>query len=169
MPSGRQQVIHVFATLTLGTLASLTAFLANSPILSTNAQGFRLKQLKLSFSWRGKTAGNGPISVGLSQGLTVAQIAEAIVAAPTSSFAEAAVEQANRKVYPVGVIPVAATASGTLEGGPDPINHIQGNPWRDFPEGDSLDFYAFNHQGGALDAGTVISVVGVMVGEWSRD
>ncbi len=169
MPSGNEQLIHFDVNLNLSTLGSKAAILANTPILAANDTGFELEIFKVAMHMKGKTAAEGPLSWGLSSGLSNSQIADAINAVPTK-IAEEAVERANRKVQPFEMIPETFT---DLTATPD----RQGIPYqnrmpifgRDYTEGDALNFYVFNHDGSALTTGTNVRWLGVMFGRWKDD
>ncbi len=165
MPSGRDQLIHVEANLALGTLAA-DATASVAIIAGTEENGFLIKKLKLAVQYRSKTAGEGPLSFGLAQQLSNVQIAEAIVARPTADDAVPLGEEANRKVFPMGVISRDGVVSDI--GLPTMIEEVRGFPFREIDEGQALDFYVHNH-GAQLTTGAIVEAYGVMFGSWLRD
>ncbi len=166
MPSGRTQVLHIDVDVLASTLAINTALRGNSKIDASRENGARITKLKLGVMYNGKASGDGPISYGISVGLTDTEIAEAILADPSGAMTAAgASDQANRKVFPLGVIP-----DGTrVESAEDiQIRTIHGFPFKEIDEGVTMAFYIFNH-GSQLTTGLVVTFIGIAVTEWLRD
>ncbi len=163
MPSGYSQNIHIDTEITLGALAANTAIIANI-LAASNANGFRIKKLKLGFDVRGKTIDEGPLSIGFQRDLTTTQVAEVLQAVPTGLTAEEARERANRPVYPWKIVPHSSLDDVETE----IIEDVRDFP-RDVPDGQHWSIYVMNHHNSTLTTGTVIHFVGVMVGTWTRD
>ena len=161
----RQQVQHIVAEIALSTLASLTAIAVILTPDSSRDQGVRIKQLKLACTYKGKTAGEGPLMVGLcDSNLSVAEIAEALVADPQHVGDVPATEQGNRRVFPIWNIGPALVAGDSVEGFED-VHY----PWKTMEEGIGLKLFVFNADGSALTTGTIVTVTGSTVQEWLRD
>ncbi len=124
-----------------------------------------MEKIKLAISFKGKTVGEGPIVVGLSNlDLSNAEIAEAIIADPQHSEDTTGMEQTNRKIFPVWVIPAGLAAESEIQ-----MLRTIPYPWREVMEGSGLKFWAFNADGNTLTTGTEITISGVIVGRWLRD
>ncbi len=161
----RQQVQHIVSEVALGTLANLTAIAIALTPDASREQGARIKQLKLAISYKGKTAGEGPLIVGLcDSNLSVAEIAEAILADPQHVADVPATEQGNRRVFPIWIIPAGLTADDRIQK-TEEVHY----PWKDMEESQGLKFWVFNADGNALTTGTEVTVDGSIVGEWLHD
>ena len=164
--SSRQQVIHNVLELDLAILPTLNVKAAATKIDAAREQGARIKQMKAAISWKDKPTTLGPLLVGFSVGLTELQIAEALLADPISdkSNVEAA-EQANRRVFPVWLIPAGiAVASEELT----KLEEIH-FPWKEIDEGVDLDFWVQNLDGSSLTGNTLVVAQIAFVTEWLRD
>ncbi len=166
MPSGRGQVLHDDIELASGTLAANTAIAVESSVIrNENQQGFRIGRFKYWQSYNGKTAGEGPIMVGVSVGLTAAEITECILARPLSDDDTDASDKANRKVYPLYII-AADGDEKTASNSTMNAQHIR-FPWKEIPEHVSIDWWMMSDT--AVTSGLVVDIRSVFVGEWLRD
>ncbi len=172
MPSGRTQVIHGSVDeLALGALVAGAAIIVDTLMDSGLEQGHTLKKFRLFWAMKGKTASQGPITIGLASGLTVAEIAEAMVADPQRFKDPGSSEQGNRKVFPLYVIPKSATSIQNMTSAIAQHSKMINQPspsWRT-DELDSLIVFAFNHDSGNLTSGTLISLVWDLVFKWEMD
>ncbi len=171
MPSGRTQVQHSSVKeAALGALAANTA-IEVLPVLTSNRQGAKISKCKFHAEMKGKTANQGPILVGLSAGVSIAEVAEALLASPVQFEDPGASEQANRKMYPVFVIGDAATGMGNPAS--QILNHLMykhtGVPSWLINEDETFRWWAFNTDSAPLTSGTLISVECVTVYQWERD
>lgn len=117
----------------------------------------------LEVALTGQTAGQGPIAVGITMDqLTVAQIKEAIEAAPQSQADIIAREQARRPVRRIGQFPGLNTD--------EVLNN--GNTFRvriKFPLAADADLqmYAHNKSGSALSGGAFLHITGKIYLRWT--
>ncbi len=167
MPKGRTQVLHGQIVLTLSTLANNTAILGNTKIDASVQQEAQITKVKVHAEVTGKTAAEGPIIVGLSSGLSNAEIAEGMIADPQRMGDPGSSEQANRKIYPFLVIRKGVTAQAAIPEHLDVMRNISAPSWKTLEE-DALSFFAFN-RGAALTAGTVITILFTLVIKWGFD
>ncbi len=166
----RTQLNHGdFTSIVLSTLASKSAKQTNTNIDGTREQGIKLRRIKANMTYTGKTAGEGPISVGLTAGLTAAEVAEAIVADPQRFEDPGSSEKANRRVFPVWFIGDGSTQTDTNpEQNTQLLVDIHAPTW-EIPEEQALNWYAFNHDSGALTNGIGIDIINVIVYDWLED
>ncbi len=169
----RTQVQHGNTGLALSTLGAATAATGSLAIDASRTQGVKLMQFKGAVEWNGKTAGEGPLVVGLSIDLSSSEVAEAIIADPQHVNDVPATEQGNRKVYPLFTIARKST-DGTWSRGAmandDAAEHADLKfPWRELTEGQGIQFWVFNRDASALTTGTEISLDWDAVQEWLRD
>ncbi len=157
---------HESASVTLGTLAQDTAATVNLKADGSRAQGIQLNRAKGHFELRDVAAGEGPIVVGFSVGLSGAEIAAAFTADPQHRDDPDASEAANRKVFPIGSIPRDHDGSGD-----DGVVRL----WRDFRiprwhviENQGVQVFALN-RGGTLTTGATLEFAGVIVFAWLND
>ncbi len=160
---GRQQISHLIDAIALLTLANVTAIIGNLDIDSTREQGVILKQFKAAFSLVGNTAGEGPIVYGLCTELTALEVAEAMNADPQFMDDVPASEQANRRVFPVGIFNSNANSSEHHD-----LEEVH-YPWKEVPENQTLKWFVFNGSGAALTTGAVATIVAAAVTDWMRD
>ncbi len=166
MPSGREQVIHDSVSLALSTLADQTAIVGNTKIDTALQNGLFIKKIKLAATIRGLPANLGPVKYGISQGLSAAEIAEAIVADPQAPNDIPAKEQATRKAFPLGTF--TKTGDEVIEVKTD-LREIRGFPFKHISEEQSLAIYAFNDTGAALTGTAIIKVDLLFLVRWDRD
>ncbi len=129
--------------------------------------GVRIKQIKYAARWQQFTTNEGGVQIGLSvgNGITDAEVKEALTADPQSSDDIPDGEQSLRKVFPLFMVPDAVAV-----GGDDMMQFraIDRWPFKDIEEGEALKTYAFNTSGSTLTSG-LIKLDMVITGEWLRD
>ncbi len=153
----------------LGTLGADTALIDVTKIDSSRLQGCIPRRIGYQITFSGKTAGggNGPVYVGLSVGLTAAEVAEFFVSDPQRTNDPGSIEQSQRPVVVLEVIPVAATTNvGAVE---PPRWAWMGWPGWHVIEGSSLDVFYFNDNGSAMDTGCLVDVTLQVLGDWLGD
>ncbi len=166
MPSGNNQVIHDLALLPLSTLGALVAIVGATKIDGARANGFHIDKIKVAMVVEGKTVDEGPILYGLAQDLTSLEVEAALEADPQIKGAIPETENANRKVFPLGVIPF-----NMVDGQADrlvPMMEIHDWPSRDYNEGQKLVTWAYNI-GSALTTACILNFFFVYVGRWLND
>ncbi len=152
-------VIPINAGQSLVTLADDTV-LATSMI--TFGQDLWLISIEGTHSVRNATPGEGPLGVGFAHGaLAVAEIEEALDAAPTSQDDFLANEQASRKVRHAGDFDLRV-ADQTLANG----EKIKTRLGFKLISGAQLDLYAYNRSGGSLTTGALQSFSGKLFARW---
>ncbi len=171
----RQQVQHFSYNMSAGTLAQGAAVTANGNIDANREQGVRIKQFKAVCSITNYPNAEGPIIVGFVLGPSNTELSEAIVADPQNIHDVPAVEQANRKVFPIwsfGPESDNNNAQGPIgaRGGQNVYEEVN-FPWKEIPEGVGLNSFVFNEgsAGGALSGDVNVFIQTVMVLEWLRD
>ncbi len=150
MPSGRTQVLHDVFEIDLTALAAGDAKILNGKVDASLLQGVRIRQMKAAALIE-QTAARGPIEVGFCTGLSDAEVEECIEADPQGIADVPAVEQANRKVFPVWLFP----SSDSLQSQNVQKFREVSFPWKEINEGQSLSAYAYNHD-------TVATILGVI-------
>ncbi len=171
MPVGRTQLNYDDEVIiTLSTLGLRTAITRDSDIDSTRLQGATLRKVKASMFFDGKTTGEGPITVGLAADLSAVEIKEALGGDPQRFKDPGKAEEANRRVFPIWVIPRNATASSPTPN-PDSVylRNIGVPSWK-LIEGTTLRWFAFNaNSSAALTDGTLVRISAVVVSRWEMD
>ncbi len=163
----RQVVDHLSNTLVnLGALATKTAITAVTQIDGGRENGVFIKKIKAAMNYRNLTSGEGPLEIGLCVGLTAGEVAEAIVSDPQSRSDVPAVEETNRRVFPLWMIGLDSV-DGPID--MQPIKEIEDWPFRTIEEGSFLAWYVFNHDASALTSGGSLTFVGVAVSNWMDD
>ncbi len=153
-------VIPFENTLALSTLA--TDAVLTDPALASLEEDLFVISVDCQFQIDGLTQSEGPITVGWAHGdLSVAEIAEAINAAPTGPRDIIANERARRPVRKAGRFS-GLTAEETLNNGL-PIRNVC-----KFLVSDGVPFnmWARNRSGSALTTGAQIKYGGVVYGQW---
>ncbi len=161
----RQQVVHLNGLVGIGTLADVTAIVLNTKIDASREQGVKIRQLKASMSYNGKTASEGPLIVGVAVELTAVEIAEAMNADPQRWDDTDAKDKGNRKVFPIWTIPAGVLTGDDRNQKLEEINI----PWKIIPEGSTLKWFVFNASGSTLTTGTIVHVHAAAVTEWLND
>lgn len=153
------QVWPIDQTTTLAALASETVI---KTVIINLAQEAWLHSADLTWTVRGATGGEGPVMFGLADdNLTVAEIAEAIGAAPTSQSDRIQLERASRPVRVVGNFPFAAA---------DEV-HADGRKVRTkikWMQAAAIDpcMWVQNKSGATLTTGAIVRVTGNLYGTW---
>lgn len=160
----RQQVIHERVAITVSALASLDAVATVSKLDESMGNGLTRLTCKGGMTWAGKTVDVGPTIVGLSLGGNAAETEEALEADPQSYDENPEAEQANRKVWPVWMIPGSAEIA--------PRNTVEYKeiylPFKEKPEGQNYQWWVYN-AGQATLADLVVIIFATWVGTWMRD
>ncbi len=142
---GDQQVQHERLIMAAGALAAQTAITFSLNLAATRTSGVIIKKWMASFQDKDFTLGEGPVLFGISQDLSAAEVAEALTADPSGTGDIPETEQANRRVFPLGMISVL---------GPTEINFVREIhwPWKELKENTGLQMWLFN-----LDTATLIT------------
>ncbi len=172
MPKGRTQVIHGRQiNAAVGALTANASMLLATLMDASLEQGHTIDKLKLYWELEGKTANEGPISLGIGSGLTAVQYGEAMNADPQNYLDEGKSEKGNRKAYILYVIGEECTA---IQGSASQLRsdvRMLNEPvpsWKTI-EGDSLDFFIHLHSSGSLTTGAILNLIWSMVIRWERD
>lgn len=164
MPTGREQVIHDHVVLTASSLTTGQVTTSATKITAAKEQGFRIKKVKAMMAWNGKTTLLGPAEVGVAVDLTGAEVKEALDADPTDNRDVPAVEQGNRPVWPLWIIP----ASSEVDSNQQHEMKVVYWPYKEAEEGQAVVLYMRN-----LDTVTLTALIAdvrlVYFGEWLRD
>ncbi len=144
-------------------LAAVNGAAVKAALSSTMENEVRITSCELTVSMRDHTAGEGPLTFGVSHpDYTVAEIAEALGAAQTSPGSKIEQERGNRLVRTLGTLDGAATEEKANDGRPirAKLNWL-------ILDGDvALDFWVFNVAGQTLTTGTDVVVTGHLNGFW---
>ncbi len=158
-------IVHDSNVITLGTLAANTSIISQSNIDSGRESGFRLLKTEYHIEVGGKTDNEGPIIVGLSHNLSVAEIKGTFEADPAShpGIARPENEAALRPVWPLFSAAVFIA------------NNANSPYWRTFkplwssPEGSSMNWFAHNSDSSALTTGAKVFINAKHFGVWLND
>lgn len=151
------RLVRTSTAVALTTLANVTVLTA---VVTGAADGaYRAMTLTNTWSLKGLTASEGPITVGYAHSdYTVTEIKEAIEAGASISIGnKVAQEQANRLVRIVGSFSGLST-NEVLEHG-EPISTKLN--WF-IPIGESVSIFAYNDSGATLTTGAIVDVTGKM-------
>lgn len=152
-------VLPVSSQVTLGTATSGTVVQGAT---STLARECLILSAKLMWSWRGFTAGEGPIQIGLVHNdLTVAETAEALDATPGQPSDIIEREQASRPVRQVGFASIIEP-SGVLSDG----RLMKTKLMIKLDDGFSINLWARNISGAQLTTGGIVLANGHLFGVW---
>ncbi len=155
-------------SLNAGALASNTAVSANTKIDGSRLQGCLLDKMRYLPEIIGKTADQGPLMWGISVGLTVAEIAEAVIADPQHHGETPEWEQITRKVMPVGWIGFQTTdRPAQPDDDTKSFRSKRVPPWNIF-EGEGVNIWLFNW-GSTLTTGMQLSMVLGLRQRWLSD
>ncbi len=144
---------------------ALEVFIGVGKIDLNTLQGRKIHKHKMSVIKSGATADDFPVLYGLAMGgLSTTEIAEALAADPQGINDADQMEETNRKVFPLGVFPRGPTDSQRKSLLRE--THI---PWKEFPEGVGLIFWAQNWESSVQTGDPVIDFTSVFTGEWMRD
>ncbi len=161
----RQQVQYINSEVVLSTLATATAVTTATIIDPSREQGSLVKELRLAVSYKGKTAGESPLIVGLCElSLSVTEIKEAIEADPQLLRDVPASEQGNRRVFPIWQLDTLNTSNSEVKR----MSDVKW-PWRRMEEGMGIKVFVFNNSGSTLTTGCTVVVFGAAITEWLHD
>ncbi len=161
-------IIRRTRTVAFGALAANDAILGNAPVVpDTQENGIRISKVKFCATLEGKTVDEGPMLWGYSIDLTAAEVEESLEATPSGPKDVAGLEQANRKVFPMGFVCKNSVADGAPRGRAQ-FQEIEHFPWKDIPEGSTLDLWGYN-EGAALTTGAQLVVHTELFGVWLND
>ncbi len=147
----------------LGSLGAGIAVTAASKIDSARLQGFRVLRTEWYMGVTGMTTGEGPLLLGMSVGLSAAQIQGGIQGDPQRSHDVTESDQAQRPIWPLQVFMANADGDGTIV-----AQGVIKLGWS-VPEGVSLNFFVINFTASALTTGAVVNVIAKHFGVWLRD
>lgn len=147
-------------TLTAGALAAGTAQSVGSKIDTSREQGVFVAKIEGEYEFVGKTDTEGPLYLGMSVGLSGAEI-EAIIENDPQQVFDPTTKGGYIKI--IGVIPKNGTES--------PDGETKRFEAKKFivPEGSGLDFFVYNCDAAQLTAGLVVTIVPVAYTRWLRD
>ncbi len=157
-------------SLTLSTLGAAAAIVTNSRIDGSRRQGFRLVKSKINVTVSGKTTAEGPISYGVMCNIdNAADLAAILVADPQGKTAktERVDGQFVKLLGTIGLVPTTIPSSDMGIGVSHEFTYGK-NGWS-IPEGRALSYWAFNQDGSALSAGTIIQFTAEHFGVWLND
>lgn len=163
MPSGRMQIQHVETLLTVGTLGANNAI--QTAVLAAGDQGKSLRNVYTRLNFEGKTAGEGPVWIGYSVGLTNAELAACLDAIPTRYKDPAQTEQANRRAVTIWDANRVATASINAVNEHE-LKRIRIPKW-DIPKELALNLFAFSNDN--ITSGMTIRLVHDITYDWLHD
>ncbi len=157
-------------TIVLDTLAAATAIFGVSKIDASRAQGFRVAKSRIFIAMSAKTNAEGPILVGVSCNVaTVTALKNIIEADPQNRNANIA---RGKGTY-VRILGMIGFNQLAFPGDGEPLQPAMEisygkNGWS-IPEGQKLDYWAFNIGSGSLTTGTVINIAAEHFGVWLND
>ncbi len=160
-------IVYDDVMITVGALASKAAIIAGGKIDSARLNGFRVLKTQYWIDWEGKTDADGPIMIGLSEGLTAAEVASCINADPQSSSELVNNANTKRPVWPLEMLSKQAIEAGASNG----QGAFKGDAkiqWS-VREGRTLSWWAFNMEAVALAAGTLVNIFAKHFGVWLND
>lgn len=150
---------------TVGTLGANTATLGATKIDTSRLQGCKPRKIEFSLDYGGKTTAEGPIIVGLSNNLTVGEIAELFAADPQLAQDPGASEQSQRPLMILGICGRIRTAADATSA------QWKSRSWPGWhvKEGESLDVFIYNADSSPLTGGTTVSLAHRILGDWLND
>ncbi len=159
-------IVYDDVIITVGTLAAATALLGAGKIDSARESGFRAMKVQWSISYQSKTDLEGPIMIGLAQGLSTAEIEECLAADPQGRPAIHGPENqaAKRPVWPLMMAPPDNAHGPSLQG----RYHETKLNWS-APEGSSFSWFVYNSDANALTTGMKVFVSAKWFGVWLND
>lgn len=166
MTESELAILYDNLTITVGTLAALTAITTVSKIDTARKRGFRVTRTEWFLTRRGATTGDEAIIVGYAFNQTSGEIGEAIGADPQDNFTGAQKEpndRAKRPIFPMAVFGGFADAVGSLS-----VAKGVTKPGWSAPEEGFLNWYALAAFG-AVTTGVVIGIHAKHYGVWLRD
>ncbi len=152
-------------SMSLGTLASGAVIKGATKIDAAREQGTILKKIMAQCSVNGKTAGEGPLIVGLCNvDLSTVEIAEALAADPQKGLDTPASEQVEREIMIVWMVGRGITSDAEIT----PFREVK-YPWKEVIEGNGLAWFVMNAGASGLTDSSFVSVFSFIHGEWMRD
>ncbi len=171
MPSGRTQLIHDSDNFALTALAAGAAVVDATKVDGSRAQGVTLKRVVGHIAVEQKTAGQGPLIIGIAAEENAANIAEAFAADPQRFGAAGSAEEANRRVLPMLTIADDQTGLGNISPG-----NLQDGRWWDWnvpswklEEGQNLVLFAYNADPSVTNDTGLVWWEAVFVTRWLDD
>lgn len=152
--------------MTLGALAAYDVITQASKIDAARKNGFRVLKTEYFFDIDGKTAGEGPIVVGLAANQTAAEIEEAIEADPQGKVDDVENQQAKRPVWPLEIFG-SKIGDTNLEN--ESTRKGELTPRWSAPEGDGFSWWAYCLDAGGLTTGCTVVIFAKHYGVWLRD
>ncbi len=165
---GEKHISNHSTQMTVGTAASNAVVSTSTKVDAARTTGLRVKKIMAAMTFAGKTEGEGPFFVGISQsGWTDTEISEAIIADPQGPQDGSDQDEAVREIVPIWVIPQGGTESDVDQG----EIRFRKIPyfWHNVPEGTGISFWVMNKTGAQATTGLVVNVHSIIVGEWNRD
>lgn len=157
-------IIYDDVELALGALAGKDAIAAPSKIDASRENGFRVMKTEYWMIFYGKTTAEGPIMVGLAPNLAAASIEETIEADPQSRTDDQVTPDSKRPVFPLEIIDYTEVDMTNLQ----PYKGEVKIRWS-IPEGNNLNWFAYNMNAAGLTTGTVVRIFAKHYGVWLRD
>ncbi len=160
------------AVITLGTLGQNVAIFGPSKIDASRLQGMYVIWTKIAGYLAGKTTTEGPIIFGISCNLTVAELADILTDDPQS--AQEVTKTGPGSWYMPIMLFGEDEVEGDINGGQGATNVQAQSKFTKYnvgwtvPEGNTMDFFAFNI-GSALTTGATIKLASQVFGAWLRD
>lgn len=164
---GDLSILREIVTLTLGALAAEDCIATTSKIDASRTEGFRIMRSEIAVAYKGMTQGEGPIEVGMAFNADQDEIEQCIEADPQGMNDVGQVNlqhQANRPVFPIGVIQAQEVSGKLFEG----AFRVFKPTWS-VPEGGLLSWYAYNGDNAALTTGGEVRFFVKHYGVWLRD
>lgn len=162
-----KQKVYTFVNLSLSTLGAATAILNGTRIDGTRLQGAKIKDIFGSFTWEGKTVGDGPVYYGFSNGMSTDEIAAAFASDPQSQD-DPSGDAAMQRLIVIGEMPINLAAQIQEAASDDWHKLVWPTSW-EIREGETFDVFAFNREGSALASGTILHFDGMINTEWRQD
>ncbi len=153
-------------TITLANLLNRVGILVSTVVDSGREQGVRVARCRMLGSFEGKTAGDGPIYVGLCVGFTTATLKDFFDSDPQGQITDQEQPENGAFIKVVGVLP-ASEVSGRIQGMTDDWAIALKN-WS-IPEGSTLQAFAFNASGSQLTTGTLVDLQMLFDYIWLKD
>ncbi len=155
-----------FVDKALGALGVDAAIIQTTKVDASRLQGCRVKKYKLHMEWTAKTATEGPIIFGFSEGLTTTQLANMFAADPQHDADPGELEESLRHALWVGTISKASIAS-PIAGQNMSMRPMSGKwPGWEAIEGETVDLWWINVDSASLTSGTLCSGFLELLGDW---
>ncbi len=153
--------------LSIGALTNNQAAVNASKIDSARKNGFRVLRTEYWFRWVNATIGEGPIMCGVAFAQGTSSIPVAILADPQSSGSgdKIAQDEAMQPVFPLADL--FADAVGDQVSTKTAVQVFK--PRWSVIEGESMNWFVFNHSGATLTTGSTLKIFAKHFGVWLRD